>query len=83
MTQDAHTQVRRFQIIEQHDGRYLVIMPPYPTSMGWEAKGETILGWEDDCRSHVKAYAEIADFMVGSGEYLDYATQIEHIRYPA
>jgi hypothetical protein len=73
----------KFLILEQPDGRYIVVVPPFDTAMGWMARGETLVPWEQDVRSTNKCYSEISEYMVSSGMYLDYAAQIEYIKYPA
>lgn len=74
---------RRFIILEQHDGRYLVVCPPFATSMGWDSKAEVLVDWAQDVRSLNKCYAEVAEYMIDSGCYLEGPAQIEFVRYPA
>ena len=72
----------KFRILEQHDGRYIVVLLPRQTGMGWDSKAETIVSFEQDVRSTSTCFAEIAEMMLSSGMYLDYGAEIVYVRYP-
>lgn len=72
-----------FKILEQYDGRYILVLMPFDTGMGWDVKGETLLGFEGDIRSTNRCYMEVAEFMISSGHYLDCAARIMHIQFPS
>ncbi len=70
-----------FQVIEQPDGRYIVVeIFGKRSKMFTSRQAETILPWEADCRSFEKAYSAIATMLTESGEYLDQPTIITHAR---
>lgn len=68
-----------FRVVEQHDGRYIVVAIYDQHSLS-SHNGETLIPYEMDVRSLSQCYSAISDYVVDSGMYLDDTIKIDHYR---